>query len=321
MMFGKPIVACQAGGTPEVVEHGGNGLLALPGDAASLTTCLQQLIEDPALRIRFGRRSRELYELRNAPEPAGLRSAAACQQIVDAANAADNGEPPAHTHLTDEPSLAVAVSALSRVLGSLCNLGAHDAEASAHALLDVAAYPFDYRAAVTTAWGYQDEQFIAALHRGIFGRDASTDETFVWLAHLSAGGSRFDVIAGLIGSGELRPRSLSAELFDEVLAGCRAGAVDAWSLPDPEFLSALHLALLGRRPRVDSDWLSSALRQLGSGTSRVAVARALADVPEARGWGVPVEWLEALPREAPRPVPMRRVGLRIARRFGAGDRV
>jgi glycosyltransferase involved in cell wall biosynthesis len=61
MMFGKPVVACAAGGMNEIVEVGGNGLLAEPGDAASLERCLRQVIEDDALRHRFGRRSRALF--------------------------------------------------------------------------------------------------------------------------------------------------------------------------------------------------------------------------------------------------------------------
>jgi hypothetical protein len=64
MMFGKPIVACAAGGVPEVVEENGNALLAEPGDAGSLATELRRLIEDDELRSRFGSRSRALYEER-----------------------------------------------------------------------------------------------------------------------------------------------------------------------------------------------------------------------------------------------------------------
>jgi glycogen(starch) synthase len=64
MMFGKPIVACKAGGVPEVVDEGGNALLATPGDPESLASCLRALLADPDLRRRFGARSRALYEER-----------------------------------------------------------------------------------------------------------------------------------------------------------------------------------------------------------------------------------------------------------------
>jgi glycosyltransferase involved in cell wall biosynthesis len=66
MMFGKPVVGCAVGGMVEIVEPGGNGLLAVPGDAASLADCLGRLVESAELRRAFGRRSRELYERKYA---------------------------------------------------------------------------------------------------------------------------------------------------------------------------------------------------------------------------------------------------------------
>jgi glycosyltransferase involved in cell wall biosynthesis len=66
MMFGKPVVGCAVGGMCEIVEPGGNGFLAAPGDAVSLTECLERLIENEALRREFGRRSRTLYEQKYA---------------------------------------------------------------------------------------------------------------------------------------------------------------------------------------------------------------------------------------------------------------
>src|SRR5439155_23614302 len=47
-------------------EAGGNGLLAQPGDAASLEECLARLLADADLRRAYGRRARELYERRFA---------------------------------------------------------------------------------------------------------------------------------------------------------------------------------------------------------------------------------------------------------------
>jgi glycosyltransferase involved in cell wall biosynthesis len=68
MMFAKPVVGCRAGGMPEVIADGVTGLLAEPGDAASLRGCLERLIADPALRARMGAAGRRRYEERFTPD-------------------------------------------------------------------------------------------------------------------------------------------------------------------------------------------------------------------------------------------------------------
>lgn len=54
-----PIVAARAGGIPEAVEDGVNGLLFPPGDSAALAQAMSQLCGDPVLRQTMGRRGRE----------------------------------------------------------------------------------------------------------------------------------------------------------------------------------------------------------------------------------------------------------------------
>jgi glycosyltransferase involved in cell wall biosynthesis len=54
MACGKPIVATTAGGMPEVVTGGGNGLLVPPRDAAALATAIVTLLTDAQLRARMG---------------------------------------------------------------------------------------------------------------------------------------------------------------------------------------------------------------------------------------------------------------------------
>ena len=61
MRFEKPVVGCRTGGVPEVVEDEVTGLLANPGDLASLVGCLSRLIDDPALRRRLGRAGRQVF--------------------------------------------------------------------------------------------------------------------------------------------------------------------------------------------------------------------------------------------------------------------
>lgn len=62
MMFGKPVIGCRAGGMTEVVEDGKSGLLAEPGDVASLEACLNRVIEDAGLRARLGAAARARFE-------------------------------------------------------------------------------------------------------------------------------------------------------------------------------------------------------------------------------------------------------------------
>lgn len=54
MAAGLPIVSTDVPGCREVVKHGESGLLVPPRDSASLASALRRLIEDRALRRRFG---------------------------------------------------------------------------------------------------------------------------------------------------------------------------------------------------------------------------------------------------------------------------
>lgn len=61
MRFGKPCIGTVAGGIPEVIADQETGLLALPGDAASLYDVIDQLIKDDELRKRMGEAGRRRY--------------------------------------------------------------------------------------------------------------------------------------------------------------------------------------------------------------------------------------------------------------------
>ena len=68
MMFAKPVIGCRAGGMPDIIEAGETGLLAEPGDRASLQACLEQLIDDGSLRRKMGAAGRRRYEDRFTPD-------------------------------------------------------------------------------------------------------------------------------------------------------------------------------------------------------------------------------------------------------------
>ncbi|ATE62293.1 glycosyltransferase [Thauera sinica] len=55
-----PIIASRAGGMPEAVRDGVNGLLVEPGDMRQLAGAMDRLLGDPALRARMGEAGRTL---------------------------------------------------------------------------------------------------------------------------------------------------------------------------------------------------------------------------------------------------------------------
>ena len=58
MAAGLPVVAARAGGIPEIVEHGSNGLLIPAGDDRALAAMILRLIERPALASRLATAAR-----------------------------------------------------------------------------------------------------------------------------------------------------------------------------------------------------------------------------------------------------------------------
>jgi glycosyltransferase involved in cell wall biosynthesis len=58
MHAGLPLVATDVGGCSEIVDHGHNGFLAGSGDETALARYVQNLIDDPDLRLRFSRASK-----------------------------------------------------------------------------------------------------------------------------------------------------------------------------------------------------------------------------------------------------------------------
>jgi hypothetical protein len=55
MRFAKPCIGGDTGGTPEVIEDGVTGILVPHGDVDRLTSVLDRLLGDAALRERLGR--------------------------------------------------------------------------------------------------------------------------------------------------------------------------------------------------------------------------------------------------------------------------
>jgi glycosyltransferase involved in cell wall biosynthesis len=64
MASGCPVVSTRLSGIPELVRHEETGLLAAPGDAGGLATCLVRLARDPALARRLAGQGRAHVERR-----------------------------------------------------------------------------------------------------------------------------------------------------------------------------------------------------------------------------------------------------------------
>jgi glycosyltransferase involved in cell wall biosynthesis len=60
MASGTPVIASRVGGVPEIVEDGVTGFLVPPGDVFALRDRLAQVVGDPRLAQRLGRRAREV---------------------------------------------------------------------------------------------------------------------------------------------------------------------------------------------------------------------------------------------------------------------
>jgi glycosyltransferase involved in cell wall biosynthesis len=84
MAHGKPVIGCAAGGIPEVVSDGVTGLLAQPGDPASLATCMARLADDAALRERLGRAGRTDFEARFSAATLARASVELYRRVIDA---------------------------------------------------------------------------------------------------------------------------------------------------------------------------------------------------------------------------------------------
>ena len=59
MAMRKPLVATNAGGTPEVVQEGVTGLRVKPGDSSEMAKCIMKLLNNKNLAARFGNAGRK----------------------------------------------------------------------------------------------------------------------------------------------------------------------------------------------------------------------------------------------------------------------
>lgn len=58
--FGKPVIATDVGGLPEVVDEGKTGVVVGAGDVEGLAMAMTHLLENDSLRVEMGQRAREM---------------------------------------------------------------------------------------------------------------------------------------------------------------------------------------------------------------------------------------------------------------------
>ncbi|MBE7551676.1 MAG: glycosyltransferase family 4 protein [Anaerolineales bacterium] len=67
--FGRPVIATQVGGLPEVVEEGRSGFLVPPNSPGALAAAILKIVDNPQLGAEMGAYARHLSETRYAWEP------------------------------------------------------------------------------------------------------------------------------------------------------------------------------------------------------------------------------------------------------------
>lgn len=83
MAAGRPIVASDQGGLPELIRHGHNGMLATSDEPESFAASLKALIDDESLRRQIGERARRTVEDRYTDSYVAKRSLEAYANCIE----------------------------------------------------------------------------------------------------------------------------------------------------------------------------------------------------------------------------------------------
>lgn len=80
--YGVPVIGCRAGGVPDVIDDGEDGLLVEFGDPVGLAAALETLLVDPGRRRAMGQRGRSKVENHYTWEHIYQRLAAIYEEVV-----------------------------------------------------------------------------------------------------------------------------------------------------------------------------------------------------------------------------------------------
>jgi glycosyltransferase involved in cell wall biosynthesis len=79
---GLPIIATNAGGIPEIIEHGKTGMLVAPGNPKELATAIATYLEKPSAAAEFAKRAKEKVEMEFHAKTMAMRTAEVYDKIL-----------------------------------------------------------------------------------------------------------------------------------------------------------------------------------------------------------------------------------------------
>ena len=105
MACARPIVATHAGGIPEIVEDGVNGLLVPPRDHAAMAAAIVRLLKDAASRRRMGEAGLARVRERFTVERMVAATAAVYARVAGRGHVADSADPEARPPTANRSAL------------------------------------------------------------------------------------------------------------------------------------------------------------------------------------------------------------------------
>ena len=93
MACARPIVATRAGGIPEIVEEGVNGLLVQPRDHAAMAAAIVRMLKDADLRRHMGEAGFSRVRAQFTVERMVAATAAVYERVAGTGHATDNSDP------------------------------------------------------------------------------------------------------------------------------------------------------------------------------------------------------------------------------------
>jgi glycosyltransferase involved in cell wall biosynthesis len=95
--YGVPVIGCRAGGVPDVIEDGQDGVLVGYGDETGLAMAIEGLLADPQRCRAMGQRGRAKVEAHYTWDQIYDGLAAVYRELVDAGRARRSGKGPGLT--------------------------------------------------------------------------------------------------------------------------------------------------------------------------------------------------------------------------------